>query len=711
MQEYRRGRKSSIMSTRRDKCAVRGCTADHTVLHKLPASGDVRVQWVHFMYEADVPDKVSKRVFVCSHHFASDCFVNLGQYNSGLSRRLKLKMGSVPTLRRETAVEQTASTSGPVEKGHHVACQTDPPTATSTRSTGTQLSMKTLQPHFRSADTQTHIPSTDVGVGTAAALPFLTSIPIKRPRKRRCTVLEEEEEEPAEGSYVDIQVPHDSTYDPVDTLNESADVTKKSSVTVHKTPTYIVYEDCLMELFQVCPVCKRNCDVRSRRLGTFLSVEQQCLHCEFSRKWNSQPLVGSTPAGNLQLSTAVYTTGASFFKIEKVFRAMQLKMFKYDSFRRHARMYIEPAIVHKWKTTQTAILQQLSEQQNVVLGGDLRADSPGHGAKYGSYTMMDLRTNTVIDLQLVQSNEVGGSYHMEKEGLKRSLALLEERGVTMESIVTDRHPQIQKFLRESNITHYYDVWHMEKGLSKKLLKISQNKGCEKLTKWLCSIKNHMYWTAASSTSGPERTAKWTSILNHVLDVHTHDDPAFPQCLHPIRTSTDRSKWLTAGTPAFCRLEKALTNKRVMKDVVKLSPHYQTSSLEAFHSLILRFAPKNVVFPFLGMLCRLYLAVMHFNENTARPQATNCDGEPLFRLQFPKSKKGECTAKPVKEQATFKYVDETMDLVFEKVFPEPGPYTEAVLQMSIPEDLSAQFEKPDQKEVIERYVTRFSQGPV
>ena len=54
------------MSTRRDKCAVGGCTVEHSVLHKLPASED-------FIYEANVPDKVSKRVFVCSHHFASDC--------------------------------------------------------------------------------------------------------------------------------------------------------------------------------------------------------------------------------------------------------------------------------------------------------------------------------------------------------------------------------------------------------------------------------------------------------------------------------------------------------------------------------------------------------------------------------------------------------------------------------------------------------------
>ena len=53
---------------------------------------------------------------------------------------------------------------------------------------------------------------------------------------------------------------------------------------------------------------------------------------------------------------------------------------------------------------------------------------------------------------------------MEKEGLRRSLALLEERGINLDCIVTDRHPQIQKFLREKNITQYYDVWHIAKGI-------------------------------------------------------------------------------------------------------------------------------------------------------------------------------------------------------------------------------------------------------
>lgn len=54
---------------------------------------------------------------------------------------------------------------------------------------------------------------------------------------------------------------------------------------------------------------------------------------------------------------------------------------------------------------------------------------------------------------------------MEKEDLRRSLDLLRAHGVTFDSIVTDRHPQIQKYLREANITQHYDVWHIEKGIS------------------------------------------------------------------------------------------------------------------------------------------------------------------------------------------------------------------------------------------------------
>ena len=66
---------------------------------------------------------------------------------------------------------------------------------------------------------------------------------------------------------------------------------------------------------------------------------------------------------------------------------------------------------------------------------------------------------------LSQSNEVGGSSRMEKEGLVRSMNFLLASGLSVDTIVTDRHPHIQKYLREHypGVNQFYDVWHVAKG--------------------------------------------------------------------------------------------------------------------------------------------------------------------------------------------------------------------------------------------------------
>ncbi|XP_039675675.1 uncharacterized protein LOC120571041 [Perca fluviatilis] len=683
-----------------NSCSVFGCTIEQKSLFLVPSREPLKNLWVNFILCGNSPTQLPKVLYVCAKHFTDDCFLNLGQYRAGLAERLKIKPGSVPTLVGSATNLGQASTSSAyiqLPLSRDVACQTD---HLETPTVGTPLSSKTPPPQFRSEGVQATVSCKDFGVGPSNADPLcLSSAPVKRPPKRPRLDLDEElEDNPLEGSsLVEASKGQDSTYDPADSITASVDSTptsEDSSAPTHNSKKYIVYENSIMELFNVCPVCTRACDVRTQRLGTFLSVKQRCPHCTFTRQWNSQPVLGSTPAGDLHLSAAMYLSGASFTQIEQVFKAMKLQLFGHETFRRHARAFVEPAVVHHWKVTQDVNVQRLSQEEKVILGGDMRADSPGHSAKYGSYTMMDLHANTVVDIQLVQSNEVGGSCHMEKEGLTRSLALLESRGVNLDCVVTDRHPRVQQFLRERNITHYYDVRHMAKGISKKLEAISKQKDCEELKKWMKSINDHIYWTAAGSTSGPERIAKWTAVLNHVRDVHTHEDPLYPECEHVIRKTTDKRKWLQAATPAFYKLEKLLTNKRTLKDVANLSPHHQTSWLEAFRAVVLRFAPKNVVFSFIGMLCRLYLAAMHYNENADRPQAETEEGVPLLEISFPKARKGECRANPQKTQPTFGYVADMMDLIFEKVFVNPTPYTAALLAIPVPEDLSGQYEKPD-----------------
>lgn len=118
---------------------------------------------------------------------------------------------------------------------------------------------------------------------------------------------------------------------------------------------------------------------------------------------------------------------------------MQLQTVQYGTFRRYARNFLEPAIIHKWNRDQEHLIRQLKERGKLAIAGDMRADSPGrerneyfnstvyhniygtevlnnvipmimilfsigHSAKYGSYTLMDMETKSIVDLQLIQVN-------------------------------------------------------------------------------------------------------------------------------------------------------------------------------------------------------------------------------------------------------------------------------------------------------------------
>ena len=58
-----------------------------------------------------------------------------------------------------------------------------------------------------------------------------------------------------------------------------------------------------------------------------------------------------------------------------------------------------------------------------------------------------------------------------------------------------------------------------------------------------------------------------------------------------------------GLEAAITLENIILEKRLLSDIRKLSPAYQTSTLEAKHSLDVRFVPKNVSFSYNGMQMR------------------------------------------------------------------------------------------------------------
>lgn len=87
---------------------------------------------------------------------------------------------------------------------------------------------------------------------------------------------------------------------------------------------------------------------------------------------------------------------------------------------------------------QRGILQSFRGQP-LVLAGDRLCDSPGHNAKYETYSVMEVTTEKIVDFSLVQESEVANSNAMEKEGLKRCLEFLERDGQVIDLLATDRY--------------------------------------------------------------------------------------------------------------------------------------------------------------------------------------------------------------------------------------------------------------------------------
>ena len=83
-----------------------------------------------------------------------------------------------------------------------------------------------------------------------------------------------------------------------------------------------------------------------------------------------------------------------------------------------------------------------------VVCGDGRMDSPGFSAKYCVYTMMEHYLNVIVDLEVVDKREAGGtSTLMEKMGCKRLLERM-MHSLNLGELVTDASRVIMKMVRE-----------------------------------------------------------------------------------------------------------------------------------------------------------------------------------------------------------------------------------------------------------------------
>ena len=137
---------------------------------------------------------------------------------------------------------------------------------------------------------------------------------------------------------------------------------------------------------------------------------------------------------------------------------------------------------------------------------------------------------------------------MELEGAKRCFNFLQRMGLTVAAFVSDRHRGIAKWIREfqPQTSHFFDIWHVARSINKKLLKASNEKGCEIIKEWMKGVRNHLYWCVTTTVQGFQNLilAKWKSFMRHLSNKHKdHPDALFRECAHD---EIAPRKWIKIG---------------------------------------------------------------------------------------------------------------------------------------------------------------------
>ncbi|XP_058504866.1 uncharacterized protein LOC131471989 isoform X1 [Solea solea] len=292
------------------QCVVTGCR-NRTTLHYFPVDADMRRKW---LIALGLPDDINSKAGVCNLHFPPDSFSNRLEVDMGFIKLLKLRSDAVPIP--APPVRPRVARPRPQEllpqprliapkPTREIGCQTE---RVLTKHAFYQVDIK---PHRRSKATETRPYNRDVSCDTGNSVGLEVNF----------------EEGPVVSltpeSRAECEVFTDDSRSCMDETNTSP-LNELPPDTMQK---HIVYEDNLLELFRTCPVCSRSCSITKTVTGTFLQLKQTCAHCEYTHQWSSQPMVGNTPAGNLQLGAAV--------QISKVLDAFKIQGISETAFHNH----------------------------------------------------------------------------------------------------------------------------------------------------------------------------------------------------------------------------------------------------------------------------------------------------------------------------------------------------------------------------------------
>ena len=137
--------------------------------------------------------------------------------------------------------------------------------------------------------------------------------------------------------------------------------------------------------------------------------------------------------------------------------------------------------------------------------------------------------------------------------------------------------------------------------------------------------NHLYWAIATCNgNGKELVERFVSVIHHSVNRHVFSHNKFYKaCDHAKLTAAEKQQkeWLVMGSPAHEKLIKIVTQPVLVADIEKLTNQVNTTLLEVFHSVKVRYLPKSLFFRMEKMIAGTQLAVLDHNHNVNREQVS------------------------------------------------------------------------------------------
>jgi hypothetical protein len=158
-----------------------------------------------------------------------------------------------------------------------------------------------------------------------------------------------------------------------------------------------------------------------------LTVVVNCL-CSSGYKFQflSSHQINDIYANNLQAAASIILSGSNYAKVECMGKFFNLEFLSKSTYYRFQRLYLIPEI-DDWRSWMRGEVMKEFYGKDVVVGGDGQCDSPGFNAKNLCYFMMEVDSNCILHIEVLDKRHVSlVSPNMEKEAVQQSLERLTE---------------------------------------------------------------------------------------------------------------------------------------------------------------------------------------------------------------------------------------------------------------------------------------------